>query len=168
MILRIGHLAFPLPQVYLTAGNAALEVFQLMGSFCQLFCILPAGSFLILHPFPLSLKVVFAQGRILSLSLPESEFCVFLLLRLMAEFLFQFFQIHFRILKQVLELQRFGMCFQIGLSFHAQHILIIAAVLVANDRGIPHGRLKIPQRVLQRVHAFHGTDHGGEVFSVST
>ena len=160
---RVGHLVRLLPQVHLISGNAVLEVFYLTLPLGQLFCKLLAGSLFLLHPFPLGLQIVFAQGRILGLCLSEPGLRIFLLLDLITELLLQFFQIHFHILKLVLELQCFGMRSQVGPSLHAQHILIIAAVLITDDRGIPHGRLKIPQRVLQGIHALHGADHGGEI-----
>ena len=56
------------------------------------------------------------------------------------------------------------MSVQISLSLHTQHVLVIASVLIADNCGIPHGRLKISQRVLQRVHALHSADHSGEIF----
>ena len=157
----IGLPALLLPQVHLISGNAVLEVLYLTLSLGQLFCKLPTDSLFLLHPSPLGLQIVFAQGRILGLRLPEPGFCVFLLLELVTKLLFQFFQLHFCILKLVLKLQRSDMRFQVGPTLHAQDILIIAAVLIADDRSIPHGRLKIPKRVLQSIHALHGTDHSG-------
>ena len=65
---RVGHLVLLLPQVHLISGNAVLEVFYLTLPLGQLFCKLLAGSLFLLHPFPLSLQIVFAQGRILGLA----------------------------------------------------------------------------------------------------
>ena len=63
-----------------------------------------------------------------------------------------------------MELCGSGMRLKVVLSFHTQYVLIVAGILIADDGGIPHGCLIIPERIFQRVHALHGADHGGEVF----
>ena len=112
---------------------------------------------------PLGGEIVLTHGLSLNLCLGEAG---------RGLFLGSYAGLQLRLLYRQLVLLRTGLRFQprrfvqrlqIGLSLFAQHILVVAGVLVADDARIPHGRLIVSEGILQRIHALHGADHGGQI-----